>query len=101
MASRADTMPEQGAADALIQNFRRVRGTSVALIDTLEPEDCVIQTIPEVSPTKWHLAHITWFFEQFVLGPQAPGYRVFDERYAYIFNSYYSPTYFLTTLLSF
>ena len=45
--------------------------------------------MPDASPTKWHLAHTTWFFETFVLAPFVPGYRAVDERYAYLFNSYY------------
>lgn len=52
-------------------------------------EDQVVQTIPEVSPTKWHLAHVTWFFERFCLLEHAPGYQPVDERYHYLFNSYY------------
>ncbi len=55
----------------------------------LSPEDQVIQSMPDASPTKWHRAHVTWFFEQFLLRPFAPGYRPFDERFAYLFNSYY------------
>src|SRR5215469_8944648 len=69
--------------------YRRVRELSESLCETLQPEDCVVQTIPEVSPTKWHLAHTSWFFETFVLRPGLPGYRPFDDRFAYIFNSYY------------
>jgi ergothioneine biosynthesis protein EgtB len=55
----------------------------------LSAEDQVIQSMPDASPTKWHRAHVTWFFEQFLLRPFAPSYRVFDERFAYLFNSYY------------
>jgi len=55
----------------------------------LGAEDQVVQSMPDASPTKWHRAHVTWFFEQFLLRPFAPGYRVFDERFAYLFNSYY------------
>jgi ergothioneine biosynthesis protein EgtB len=69
--------------------YRRVRGASTALAASLEPEDCVVQTIPEVSPTKWHLAHVTWFFEKFCLLEHEPGYRAYDERFHYLFNSYY------------
>src|SRR6266851_4909355 len=55
----------------------------------LSAEDQVIQSMPEASPTKWHRAHVTWFFEQFLLRPFAPDYKSFDERFAYLFNSYY------------
>jgi ergothioneine biosynthesis protein EgtB len=61
----------------------------MALVEPLEAEDCQIQTIPEVSPTKWHLAHTTWFFERFCLLEYAPEYRAANEQYLYLFNSYY------------
>src|SRR5690606_35959751 len=66
-----------------------VRSASLALAEPLAPEDQVVQTIPEVSPTKWHLAHVTWFFERFCLQEHVPGYEPVDERYHYLFNSYY------------
>lgn len=55
----------------------------------LSPEDCCIQSMPDVSPTRWHLAHTTWFFETFILAEQR-GYRRFDESFEYLFNSYYN-----------
>ena len=66
-----------------------VRAHSVALAAPLSPEDMGLQSMPDASPSKWHLAHSTWFFEAVVLHPHAPGYRVFDERWLYLFNSYY------------
>jgi ergothioneine biosynthesis protein EgtB len=59
------------------------------LASVLGPEDQTVQTMPDVSPTKWHRAHVTWFFETFVLGQYAPSYEPFDDAFAYIFNSYY------------
>src|SRR5206468_1305858 len=55
-----------------------------------EPEDCVVQSMPDVSPTKWHVAHTTWFFETFILKKWMPGYRPEIPQYAYLFNSYYN-----------
>ncbi len=75
--------------DLLAERFRHVRAASLGLCDTLSAEDQVVQTMPDVSPTKWHLAHTTWFFERFVLERWAQDYTPFDARYAYLFNSYY------------
>jgi ergothioneine biosynthesis protein EgtB len=69
--------------------FRAVRAETERRAAPLSPEDQVIQSMPDASPTKWHRAHTTWFFEQFLLLPHLPGYRVFDERFGYLFNSYY------------
>ncbi len=69
--------------------FIRVRAETEARAAPLSPEDQVIQSMPDASPTKWHRAHTTWFFEQFLLVPHVPAYRVFDERLAFLFNSYY------------
>ena len=71
------------------ERYRCVRDATVALTVGLEPEDQAIQSMPDASPTKWHLAHTAWFFETFLLGPHAPGYRVFDPGFGYLFNSYY------------
>jgi ergothioneine biosynthesis protein EgtB len=68
--------------------FQARRATS-ALCDSLAPEDCVVQSMPDASPTKWHLAHTTWFFENFILIPRLRGYEPFNARYGYLFNSYY------------
>jgi ergothioneine biosynthesis protein EgtB len=69
--------------------FRAVRAETERRAAPLSAEDQVVQSMPDASPTKWHRAHITWFFEQFLLVPHLRGYCVFDERFAYLFNSYY------------
>jgi ergothioneine biosynthesis protein EgtB len=74
---------------ALSNQYRKVREQSLALIAGLQPEDTVVQSMPDVSPTKWHLAHVTWFFERFVLEPGLREYVRFDDQYHYLFNSYY------------
>jgi ergothioneine biosynthesis protein EgtB len=73
----------------LSQRLLALRARTESLCSPLEAEDYVIQASDFVSPPKWHLAHTTWFFETFILLPFVPGYRVFDETYAYLFNSYY------------
>jgi ergothioneine biosynthesis protein EgtB len=78
-----------GDRDAERDRFEAVRRDSESLAANLTPEDQAIQSMPDVSPTKWHLAHTSWFFETFILGPLDPGYRVFDPAFAYLFNSYY------------
>jgi len=75
--------------DSLTAAYARVRDTTLKLCRHLEPEDFVIQTMPDVSPTKWHLAHTTWFFEAFVLKAHDTDYGEFNEHYHYLFNSYY------------
>jgi ergothioneine biosynthesis protein EgtB len=74
----------------LLAAFRRVRATTEALCAGLEPEDLVVQPMTDASPLKWHLAHTSWFFETFLLLPNAPGYRPFDPAFAHLFNSYYN-----------
>jgi ergothioneine biosynthesis protein EgtB len=69
--------------------FRSVRAETERRAAPLSAEDQVVQSMADASPTKWHRAHTTWFFEQFLLKPNASGYRVFDERFGYLFNSYY------------
>jgi len=77
------------AATSLAEQYRAVRARTERLCDPLEIEDYVVSSMPDVSPTKWHLAHTSWFFETFVLAPADPGYRPLDPRYAFLFNSYY------------
>ena len=69
--------------------YQQVRSLSLRLAAPLSAEDQGLQAMPDASPTKWHLAHTTWFFETVVLVPWLPGYRPVDPRYAYLFNSYY------------
>ncbi|MCP1673084.1 ergothioneine biosynthesis protein EgtB [Natronocella acetinitrilica] len=76
--------------ETLGARFARIRATTEQLTRTLTPEDQVIQTMPDVSPTKWHLAHVTWFFEEFVLKPHLPGYEAYDPAFGFLFNSYYN-----------
>lgn len=74
----------------LAQHFNHTRERTEAICTPLKTEDYSVQPIIDVSPPKWHLAHSTWFFEQFVLVPHAPNYTVFSEDFAYLFNSYYN-----------
>ncbi|MEQ8935353.1 MAG: ergothioneine biosynthesis protein EgtB [Amphiplicatus sp.] len=74
---------------AYATRYRAVRAASLALARPLSAEDQTIQSMPDASPTKWHLAHTTWFFETFILGVHAQSYAPFDPAYAYLFNSYY------------
>ncbi len=77
------------SATALLDRYGEVRAHTEALAGPLTAEDQVVQSMPDVSPTKWHRAHTTWFFETFVLVPHAPGYEVVHPGYDYLFNSYY------------
>jgi ergothioneine biosynthesis protein EgtB len=70
--------------------FRLVRAATLALSEPLSPEDYVVQSMPDASPAKWHLAHTTWFFEEFVLQHAVPGYKFHDDQFRYLFNSYYN-----------
>lgn len=83
-------MTREQDASSPVERYRVVRSQSGALCETLESEDYVVQSMPDVSPTRWHLAHTSWFFETFLLVPHLPGYRVCHPAYAYLFNSYYN-----------
>ena len=69
--------------------YAAVRGQTERLAEPLSAEDQSVQSMPDASPTKWHLAHTTWFYETFLLAPHMPGYRHFDPRFTFLFNSYY------------
>jgi len=75
--------------DDLLEAYQRIRRFSDQISAPLSPEDCMVQSMPDVSPTRWHLAHTTWFFETFVLS-QRDDYRIFDPQFNYLFNSYYN-----------
>jgi ergothioneine biosynthesis protein EgtB len=80
-----------GASSAnLLARFHQVRDFTTNLCADLAPEDCVVQSMPEVSPAKWHLAHTTWFFETFLLKKWSSGYQPVVPEYGYLFNSYYN-----------
>jgi ergothioneine biosynthesis protein EgtB len=69
--------------------YRCVRGETERRAAQLSAEDQIVQSMADASPTKWHCAHVTWFFETFLLKPHDPSYRIFDERFPFLFNSYY------------
>ncbi len=89
MVTIPDAAEAESGLESLYARFRGVRDRSCALASPLSPEDQQIQSMPDVSPTKWHLAHTTWFWETFLLKPFAPDYASPDGRFDYLFNSYY------------
>ena len=84
-----DRAPETARHAELAEAFLAVRNQTRDLVAPLSAEDMMVQSMPEASPAKWHLAHTTWFFESFVLGPFAAGYTPFDKDFHWLFNSYY------------
>jgi ergothioneine biosynthesis protein EgtB len=82
-----DGAADEQADGGVANRFRRVRSATLALAAPLSPEDQVVQSMPDASPVKWHLAHTTWFWETFILAPA--GVAAFDPAYAFLFNSYY------------
>lgn len=87
MARRAADL--DGGRETALDRYRTVRARTEALAAPLSPEDQTVQSMADVSPTKWHRAHVTWFFENFILTPFAAGYRAHDPAFGYLFNSYY------------
>jgi ergothioneine biosynthesis protein EgtB len=85
----ATAAPERDRRATWLDAYRDVRSETERRAAPLTAEDQVVQSMPDASPTKWHRAHTTWFFEQFLLRPNLDGYRPFDERFAFLFNSYY------------
>jgi len=91
LRSAATAAPKAAAkpASSAVHRYRAVRQATEALTRSLTPEDQLAQSMPDASPTKWHLAHTTWFWETFLLVPNLAGYKPFDPRFHYLFNSYY------------
>jgi ergothioneine biosynthesis protein EgtB len=83
------TVPNAVDEATALQRYISVRAHTEHLAASLSAEDQCVQSMPDASPAKWHRAHTTWFFEQFILNSLLPGYRVFDADYCYLFNSYY------------
>lgn len=81
--------PQPQACSPLLCHYRDVRRATLELTTPFSIEDQLLQSMPDCSPMKWHLAHTTWFFENFILAAHVPGYEVFDPRYKQLFNSYY------------
>ena len=89
-AKQSRLRPNSRRIERLRAHFHQIRNFTNGLCTGLEPEDYVVQSMPDVSPTKWHLAHTTWFFETFILKKFVPAYRPEIPEYAYLFNSYYN-----------
>ena len=73
----------------LLDRYLRIRKRTEELCEPLSTEDYIPQAVDFASPPKWHLAHVTWFFERMILESQVPGYQVFDPSFNFLFNSYY------------
>jgi hypothetical protein len=89
LRERRATARDATARGNLKDRLAETRRLSLELAAPLSAEDMTVQVMDDASPTKWHLAHVSWFFETFVLKTYLPGYRLFDESFNYCFNSYY------------
>jgi ergothioneine biosynthesis protein EgtB len=89
MPSATPVLSRTAAPSSFAVRYEAIRSATERLCAPLETEDYVVSSMPDVSPTKWHLAHTSWFFETFVLAPYLPAYRALDPKYAFLFNSYY------------
>ena len=84
-----DTHARGSTPLSLVARYQQIRARTEQLVAPLEKEDMVVQSMPDASPTRWHLAHVSWFFEHFLLQPRLKGYRAFQPGWDYLFNSYY------------
>ncbi|GGB29742.1 ergothioneine biosynthesis protein EgtB [Sphingomonas metalli] len=89
MAEQAPDLAAVAGRDGVADRFARTRALTLALAAPLSDADATVQSMPDASPAKWHLAHTTWFFETFVLRDHVPGYALHDPRWPFLFNSYY------------
>jgi len=89
MTSHSPELRQIPAANELLKRYQSVRGRTQSLAAPLSAEDMVVQSMPDASPAKWHMAHTTWFFETFLLSENLSGYTHFDPTFGYLFNSYY------------
>ena len=91
-ASRAQSFrssANSSVVSPLLRRFEQIRQTTLSLSEPYSAEDQMLQSMPDASPMKWHMAHTTWFFETFILSAHVAGYRPFDSRFKHLFNSYY------------
>ena len=86
----ATVIADPSTPGELHDRYQETRDFTEKLCETLVTEDYVVQSMPDVSPTKWHLGHTTWFFEAFILRDRLPGYISPNDKYNYLFNSYYN-----------
>jgi hypothetical protein len=84
-----NTSPQTRSPSLAAQRYAEVRAQTLALVATLSEADCQAQSMPDTSPAKWHLAHVTWFFETFILERFEPGFQPFHPAFRVLFNSYY------------
>ena len=89
MLKTLDRPVELSPLPTWIQRYREIRRQTLKLVETLGPDDQMVQSMADASPSKWHLAHTTWFFEEFILAQHFHGYTRFDEWFCFLFNSYY------------
>lgn len=89
MTSTSSELRDLPAGNALLKRYQTIRSRTQSLVAPLSPEDMVVQSMPDASPAKWHMAHTTWFFETFLLAENVVDYQPFDPAFGYLFNSYY------------